>query len=376
MSHLSTDATSEARQRLCAADRLVAALGGAMDVGVGTIADVGSAEPLLTVNFTEYQAHSKGDQAGDVLPVVSAQVYELVLDDGPEQGASVAFYPGSQKRNGCTLGPCQHGDGSPENGAVNERNGLARRRMWRTLAPQSLESPVFLHLTDSSPAALHAAVDQCAEAGFEMIIYSFGSGFQLESRDATYVALVKANIDYAQSKGIEVGAYGLISWTRDPGSYNTSWSCVDPTTGKKTGNAFFGKGWSSYLTDQILWFANATGLSMVETDGPYAGYECVSADPVGDPGTVRAQAANQARMYERLRSAGIFINAPGFCFASGINKEGIGYIENTFSLPRPKQNERDRLAAALRWVIHPNPHPGLVLRAPRRLPRRRLPGRL
>ena len=57
----------------------------------------------------------------------------------------------------------------------SERQALAVRRMYRTLAPQVTENPIFMHLTDTTPAGIAKAVDQCAETGFEMIIMSFGS---------------------------------------------------------------------------------------------------------------------------------------------------------------------------------------------------------
>ena len=49
------------------------------------------------------------------------------------------------------------------------------------------------------------AVDQLAEVGFEMILYSFGSGWNLESNSTAYLESVKADVAYASSKGIEVG---------------------------------------------------------------------------------------------------------------------------------------------------------------------------
>jgi hypothetical protein len=64
------------------------------------------------------------------------------------------------------------------------RKGLAVRRMYRVLAPQVTENPVFMHLTDTSAEGVRKAVDQCAAAGFEMIILSFGSGLDMESTDA------------------------------------------------------------------------------------------------------------------------------------------------------------------------------------------------
>ena len=58
--------------------------------------------------------------------------------------------------------------------------------------------------------------------------------------------------DARSAHGIEVGAYDLIGWTRNPASINASWSCVDPATGKQTGNAFWGKGWSRWLLEQLV----------------------------------------------------------------------------------------------------------------------------
>ncbi len=43
-----------------------------------------------------------------------------------------------------------------------------------------------------------------AEVGFEMMIYSFWSGFNMESDNQTYVHGIADDIAYAHSKGIEV----------------------------------------------------------------------------------------------------------------------------------------------------------------------------
>ena len=43
--------------------------------------------------------------------------------------------------------------------------GLAVRKMYRILAPQVTENPVFMHLTDTTPKGVRKAVDQCAEVG-------------------------------------------------------------------------------------------------------------------------------------------------------------------------------------------------------------------
>ena len=48
--------------------------------------------------------------------------------------------------------------------------------MMRILAPVTTENPIFMHLTDLSSKGIRSAVDQCVAVGFEMIIFSFGSG--------------------------------------------------------------------------------------------------------------------------------------------------------------------------------------------------------
>ena len=95
-----------------------------------------------------------------------------------------------------------------------ERRGLARRRMTRLTAPWVLENPIFFHMTNSSPAAVRELLDQMAEVGFEMMIYSFGSGFDMESEDQSYLDTIRDTVSYARSRGIEVGGYNLIALTR------------------------------------------------------------------------------------------------------------------------------------------------------------------
>ncbi|CAF4868908.1 unnamed protein product, partial [Rotaria socialis] len=82
-------------------------------------------------------------------------------------------------------------------------------------------------INGSSPA-FRSAIDQMAEVGFEMLIYSFGSGFNMESNDEKYIKQISSDIAYAKSKGIEVGGYDLIALTRQ---VQVDWMAIDPTTG-------------------------------------------------------------------------------------------------------------------------------------------------
>ena len=65
-------------------------------------------------------------------------------------------------------------------GTDRERNGLSIRKMYRTLAPWITENPIFLHLVSTKNKEVKAAIDQCAETGYEMVILSFGSGLNME----------------------------------------------------------------------------------------------------------------------------------------------------------------------------------------------------
>eukprot|EP01137_Pigoraptor_chileana_P026613 Opistho-2@8183 len=220
-----------------------------------------------------------------------------------------------------------------------ERWSLFRRKMTRLLAPWTTETPVFFHLTDASDAGFRFAVDQMAEVGFEMLIFSFGTSFQMENTDPAYLASLRANVEYARAKGIEVGGYDLIVLDRGHGGDNVGdeYDCIDAVTLTPTVDACLASAWWDKLNGYVFGFLNATGLSMVETDGPYGGTQCAStshAHHAGLEDSVYQQTMLQAQMYARLRELGIFINQPDNYFYAGGSKTGMGYNENQYSLPR------------------------------------------
>ena len=146
-----------------------------------------------------------------------------------------------------------------------ERQALAGHRTTQLLAPHTTENPIFFHATDVTPIGFKATVDQMSEVGFEMLIFSFGSGFRLETADPEYLKTIKDQIAYANSKGIEVGGYDLICLDRgNPGAqYGEHWECEGDE-----GEACFASGWYDKLSFLVHNFINETGLSMLETDGP------------------------------------------------------------------------------------------------------------
>ena len=95
-----------------------------------------------------------------------------------------------------------------------ERKGLAQRRMYRTIAPWVTENPILMHVRRADEASVRLAVDQCAAVGFEMVIMTFGSGFNMEDESERNIARMKALADYAHAKGVALGGYSLLASRR------------------------------------------------------------------------------------------------------------------------------------------------------------------
>lgn len=219
-----------------------------------------------------------------------------------------------------------------------ERRGLALRRMYRTVAPWVTENPLMMHLRRADEASVRAAVDQCAAVGFEMLILSFGSGFNVERDDPAYLGHWRGLADYAHSKGIEIGGYSLLASRRisprddvvmPPGQRPTFGN--SPCLGSHWGTNYFGK---------LYRFYERTGFNLLEHDGSYPGDICLSTDHPGHHGLADSR-WNQWRIitgfYRWCRGRGIYLNVPDFYYLSGSTKNGMGYREVNWSLPRDLQ---------------------------------------
>ena len=170
--------------------------------------DAGSTQPRLTVGDDAGLALALGGPSG--APFASVRLYLLLHDEAGEQGVAVPLYPSSETYWGCTLGPCAvPGSGTPLEGTFTERRGLALRRFLLAVAPQVAEAPLQYHLAVSDSASVRAACDQMAAVGWEMLVLSYGSGFDVESTDPAYLARVAADVAYCRGKGIEVGGYDV-----------------------------------------------------------------------------------------------------------------------------------------------------------------------
>lgn len=222
-----------------------------------------------------------------------------------------------------------------------ERQGLALRRAQRALAPWATENPVMMHVRSAETKVFRNAVDQCAEVGFEMIIYTFGSGLNMEDTRPEYIARIKADVDYAHSKGIEVGAYSLLASRR----VNDAEDVINPKTGKP-GGAIFGNSpclcsrWGDEYFRRIRTFIEQTGLDLLEHDGSYPGDVCASTNHPGHRGLEDSQWSQWKRIsefYQWCRARGVYLNVPDYYFLAGSSKTGMGYRESNWSLPRERQ---------------------------------------
>ncbi|QEC53511.1 alpha-galactosidase [Anseongella ginsenosidimutans] len=222
-----------------------------------------------------------------------------------------------------------------------ERNGLARRKMYRTIAPWITQNPIFMHLVSTEPAQVRAAVDQCAETGYEGIILSFGSGLNMEDTSAANIQKYRDLAEYAHERGVLLGGYSLFSSR----SIGPETDVIDPKTGKP-GGAFFGNApclgsqWGLDYLEKLKYFFEETGFDIFENDGPYPGDVCASASHPGHQGLQDSQWKQmelQKGLYHWLNERGVYINAPDWYFLDGTHKIALGYREVNFSLPRAQQ---------------------------------------
>lgn len=228
-----------------------------------------------------------------------------------------------------------------------ERNGLATRKMYRTIAPWVTENPILMHVRDADSTAVKLAIDQCAEVGFEMVIMTFGSGFNMESGDPAYYQKIKKLADYAHSKGIALGGYSLLASR----SVSAKDDVINPATGKPGGIAYFGNSpcigseWGIDYFRKIKEMYEATSLDIIEHDGSYPGDVCGSTSHPGHKGLKDSQ-WNQFRaitdFYRWCRSEGIYLNVPDWYYLNGSSKCAMGYREVNWSLPRAQQEIIER----------------------------------
>ena len=224
-----------------------------------------------------------------------------------------------------------------------ERRGLALRRMYRTIAPWVTENPLMMHVVSSNPDVVRRAVDQAAEVRFEMVIISFGSGFNAENTDPAYLAKWKGIVDDAHAKGIQMGCYSLYSSRRIGGG-----NAIVPPEGMSCahGNCpAITSEWGREYIRKLYNLFDTVGFDLFENDGPYPGDVDTTARPPLQKGVNDSRWVHWrtwTRFYGHLRDKGVYLNLPDYYYLSGSNKCGMGYREVNWSLPRAQQRIHTR----------------------------------
>lgn len=224
------------------------------------------------------------------------------------------------------------------------RRALTDGQIYRTIAPWVTENPLMMHVRHADPESVRLAIDQCAEVGFEMVILTFGSGFNVEDTSEENLARMREYVAYGAERGVEVGTYSLLSSRRvsPPGD-----NCINPLTGEPGGEGMIhggtpslASGWGQAYLRTLRGFFAKTGAMLLEHDGPYPGNLDAAARPPLQRGVEDSRYVNwmlSRDLYADLRARGVYINAPDWYFLVGTNKCGMGYREVNWSLPRAQQ---------------------------------------
>lgn len=220
-----------------------------------------------------------------------------------------------------------------------ERNGLALRKMYRTVAPWVTENPMMFHITSSKWDDFKKGVNQCAEVGYEMLNFSFGSGFNPENESEENYRQMKKYAEYADSKGIKIGTYSLLASRR----ISEKDDVVNPKTGRTGGFATFGNSpclGSEWGLDYFRKMYEETGFLTLTHDGSYPGDVCASTTHPGHEGLGDSQYKQWkiiTDFYKWCKAKGVYLRVPDYYFLSGSNQCAVGYRENNWSLPRRHQ---------------------------------------
>ncbi len=224
-----------------------------------------------------------------------------------------------------------------------ERRGLSQRKMYRTIAPWVTENPVIMHVRSAEDEAVKKAVDQCAEVGFEMVIMTFGSGFNMEDTSAANLNRMRKLKEYAASKGIALGGYSLLaSRSIDKENDVVMPEGMKPAFGH---SPCLESKWGQNYFDNLYRFYKTTGHDLLEHDGSYPGDVCASEDHPGHKGLEDSRWRQYKKItdfYKWCRGQGIYLNVPDWYFLSGSTKVAMGYRETNWSLPRELQEIIER----------------------------------
>ena len=254
-----------------------------------------------------------------------------LLDVGPDLGPAQNIAPGGvfESFRAWVL---------PFDNTDRERCGLAVRRMYRVIAPWTTENPLMMHVVSSRGDVVTNAINQCAAVGFEMLIMSFGSGFDMENEKPANLERARNWASYAHSKGIEIGSYSLLASRRIDAANDV---VMPPGEKPAFGNSpCLESRWGTNYFRRLYDFHRESGFTLLEHDGSYPGDACASTNHPGHHGLADSrwnQWQEISDFYKWCRAQGFYLNVPDHYFLSGSTKSGMGYREVNWSLPREQQ---------------------------------------
>jgi len=189
-----------------------------------------------------------------------------------------------------------------------QRQSLQRLQIPPFLSPQITESTPYFFAEDCTDSdAIVNAINQSAQAGFEMFICAPWSGFDPSNTNTTYIAQWASYAKYAHSLGLEIGGYICMQ-----GLYNASSEVQLPGTGGG-GIACFATGFMLTAMENIRNFIRQTGIDALETDCPYEGSWCdaTNHDHHGLNDSQVMQWEVDTQFYQSLRDEfNLFLNVP------------------------------------------------------------------
>ncbi len=254
-----------------------------------------------------------------------------LLEVGPDLGPGEVVAPGGQFQSfrAWIL---------PHDNTDRERQGLAVRRLYRKMAPWATENPLMMHIRYADEKTVTNAINQCAELGFEMVILTFGSGFDLENEKPATLERAQKYAAYARSRGLEIGSYSLLA-SRHVGGGNDV--VMPPGEKPAFGNSpCLVSRWGTNYFRRLYEFHQQSGFQLLEHDGSYPGDVCAATNHPGHTGLEDSRWAQWIALrdfYHWCRAQGIYLNVPDHYFLSGSTKTAMGYRETNWSLPRDQQ---------------------------------------
>jgi hypothetical protein len=224
-----------------------------------------------------------------------------------------------------------------------ERQGLGFRKMYRTIAPWIMENPILMHVRRADDKSVKTAIDQCADVGFEMVIMTFGSGFNIEDSTKSNWDRLKQLGVYAHDREIALGGYSLLASRKIDAANDV----IMPEGQKPRFNnsPCLHSVWGQKYFENLYKFYDYTNLDILEHDGSYPGDICISTLHPGHRDIQDSQWKQFELItdfYKWCRARGIYLNVPDWYFLSASNKTGMGYRETNWSLPRDYQEIIER----------------------------------